>query len=60
MYKLAPEVEFEPTTKRSQAQGVPVAELAGKFRRSRQCIWQILGPREGRPPRHKRMLVRIS
>jgi DNA invertase Pin-like site-specific DNA recombinase len=36
--------------------GVPVAELADKFRLSRQRVWQVLGPRESRPPRRKRRL----
>ena len=42
--------------------GVPVAELAGRFRLSRQRVWQVLGPREGRPPRrkHKRRLNRLQ
>lgn len=31
--------------------GVPVAELADRFRMSRQRIWQVLGPRKARPPR---------
>jgi hypothetical protein len=30
---------------------MPVAELAERFRLSRQRVWQVLGPRKLRPPR---------